>query len=335
MKLTALKKPKKSTQQKIKIVSLLLLIFIICLIILVSAPKAVNLTESKLSDSVNQQTSKPLYLISEVAGVEKVTTPTVNDIKIPPPEFSAEAVLAMDVETGEILYSKNIDKRLSPASITKIMTAVIAQEKFGPGEILTVPPQALVGGSSMGLTSGERLTFRSLLYGMLLNSGNDAAYTIALNYPAGGMDGFLEAMNQRVLELGLKDTHFSNPAGFDSPNHYSSAYDLAQIAKQIIVNQQLSKVVDTQETQIISLDKTKEHNLKNLNKLLSEEGVIGIKTGYTEFSGENLVTLVERESKNSTDSQKHKVLTVVLKSSDRFGESRTLINWIFDNFTWR
>lgn len=317
-------KPKASILKKIKVLSLSLLFVVISLVVLLSTPKAIKLTESKVFSSQNQ--SQQLGQLLMDAPVEKKVEAEIVDSNIPPPDFSAEAILVFDVISGKILYQKNIHERLSPASTTKIMTALVSQDVYKSADILTVTPQSLVGGSSMGLVDGERLTYRSLLYGMLLNSGNDAAYTIAVNYP-GGFEQFVAAMNQKVAQLNLKDTNFTNPAGFDNKDHYSSAYDLSQIAKELISSPQLSKIVSTKETSIISLDKTHQHPLKNVNKLLSEDGVIGIKTGYTLESGENLVGLVERNN--------HEVITVILHSQDRFGESKKLMDWVFENFVWK
>jgi serine-type D-Ala-D-Ala carboxypeptidase (penicillin-binding protein 5/6) len=244
-----------------------------------------------------------------------------------PPVLSAKAVYVEDLNTKTILYEKNAHEKVPIASTTKIMTAIVGSNYFKPNSILEASQGAKIAGSTMGLTFGEKLTFRSLLYGMLLNSGNDAAFTIAENYP-GGVSGFVDAMNKKAKDLGLGDTHFENPAGFDGPNHYSSAADLAIIAKESLQYSDLSKVFATKETEIFSLDKKEGHKLVNLNKLLTTvQGVLGIKTGYTDLAKENLVGLVSRDN--------HKVLTVVLGSDDRFGETTALIEWVYDNFTWQ
>ncbi len=319
-------KLKKHHKLRIKIALISLAIFILVLGLLIFTPQAIKLTEGSLVTSFNHPWEKPQYLITEAAGAEKKTPPKIVDSGITPPQFFSGAVLAEDFDSGQVLFQKNIHDRLSPASTTKIMTALVAVDQFQPGDELVVPAAAMVGGSSMGLSVGEKLSFRSLLYGMLLNSGNDAAYTIALNSP-GGFEGFIKKMNEKAVELGLQDTHFENPAGFDGATHYSSAYDLSQIAKQAVLHPQLSRVVSTKETDIISLDKLHDHPLHNLNKLLLEDGVIGIKTGTTELAGENFVGLVDRNG--------HKVITVVLKSKDRFGESKKLMDWVYQNFTWQ
>lgn len=309
----------------LQLVVIPLIIFLLALLILLLTPKAVALVEGKLLYSGNELANKNSQL-----GVENFQ-PVKQQIEIydlgnPAPSFASEAVMAQDVESGKVLFSKNIEKSLRPASTTKIMTALVASEHFKSSDVLTVFPEALVGGSTMGLVAGEKISFRSLLYGMMLNSGNDAAFTIAMNYP-GGMGGFVVAMNKKAIELELKSTHFTNPAGFDAAGHYSSAADLAKIATKALENTQLARVVATKETLVSGKATGKSHTLKNLNVLLQEEGVMGIKTGYTELAGENFVGLVERNG--------HKVLTVVLASPDRFGETKSLMDWVFKNFEWR
>lgn len=315
---------KKGTLKKIRFLAIFLGIFLPALLIFSAMPAVVSLAESKIA-STNLPSQKDLLISKGIAGISKEPQVEIKDSGIAPPQFSAKAVLAMDVDLNKVLYSKNADMRLAPASTTKIMTAIVAQEYYKPADVLVVPEGAMVGGSTMGLQVGENMTFRSLLYGMMLNSGNDAAYTIAINFP-GGFDGFINKMNLKAVELGLKNTHFENPNGFDSPNHYSSASDLAAIAKAAINDPYLSKIFSTKETSVISYDKSRSHILKNLNQLLSEKGVIGIKTGFTEKAGENFVGLVDRDG--------HKILTVVLDSNDRFGESKNLMDWVYTNFKW-
>ncbi len=242
------------------------------------------------------------------------------------PFFTARAVLVKDLGTGTILYQKDSNISYPIASTTKIMTALVASEYFKQNSVLIVGSSANIPGSRVGLTYGEDLTFRSLLYGMLLNSGNDAAFTLAENYP-GGLLGFVSEMNKKVIELGLKNTRFNNPAGFDSPTHYSSASDLAKITIEAIKNPTLARIFATKETNIVSVNKKYTHRLFNLNRLLSDvQGVLGVKTGRTEGAKENLVTLVERNN--------HKILLVILGSDDRFGETTGLINWAYSNFQW-
>ncbi len=262
---------------------------------------------------------------SKVAGVQSYNIPPVSK-NLSIPQLSARAVLVKDLGTDTILYQKDANRPYPIASTTKIMTALVASEYFKPNSVLTVKDGALVEGAKVGLIRGENLSFSSMLYGMLLPSGNDAAFAIAENYP-GGVLGFISAMNKKSFQLNLANTHFDNPAGFDSPNHFSSARDLAVITQEALKNYQLARIFSTRETNIVSLDKKYKHELINLNKLLSQvKGVLGVKTGYTEQAKENLVTLVNREG--------HSILTVVLGSDDRFGESTKLIEWVYTNFQW-
>ena len=264
-------------------------------------------------------------IISNVLGFQKYNIPPVGK-NLPFPSFSARSILIKELTSETILYQKDINVSLPVASTTKIMTALVASEYFKPNSVLKVNDVADIPGTKVGLFKGEDLSFRSLLYGMLLSSGNDAAYSIAENYP-GGVLGFVSAMNKKVTELNLKNTHFDNPAGFDSPKHYSSASDLAKITEDALKNFQLARIFATKETDIVSLDKKYTHKLSNLNKLLSQvKGVLGVKTGKTEAAKENLITLIERDE--------HKVLIVVLGSDDRFGETTKLIDWTYSNFEW-
>lgn len=314
----------KSAEKKVRLAAIGLILILASALFLMTGPQALDLVESKvISGNLPGDSIKAEGLVLSEKQIPKVELLSAN---IPEPVVSAVAAVAYDLATDKILYEKNLHAKLAPASTTKIMTAIVASEHFNSGDLLTVPQEALVGGSTMGLSAFERLTFRSLLYGMMLNSGNDAAFTLAYNYP-GGYDAFIAKMNSRALEIGAKDTHFDNPAGFDSPTHYSSAYDLLLIGKEAVKNARLGKVFSTKETSVTSVDKNQTHVLKNLNKLLNEEGVVGIKTGTTEMAGESLVGLIERENRT--------ILTVMLNSSDRFGETKNLLDWIFKNYSWK
>ena len=301
-----------------------LAVFVFVVAFLIGTPRVITLAESRFQiETQNIQLSDTL---KEVAGESTQPIIQIESAGIATPSVTAYGVYAFDMDLGDELLSKNSQTRLSMASTTKIMTALVAADYYKAGQILIVPKEALVGGSSMDLIAEEKMTFRSLLYGMMLNSGNDAAYTLAYNYP-GGLDNFIAQMNQRAAIMGLKNTHFQNPAGFDNVNHYTSAYDMAQIAKVFTQDPLMAKIVATKSTTVLSIDKSQQHILNNLNKLLGIDGIVGIKTGTTEASGENLVTLVEREG--------HRILIVVLNSKDRFSETKQIVNWIFSNYSWK
>lgn len=297
--------------------STLLILGAILLVIIL--PILINDTESHLVGLQIPQNN------SAVAGIQKYNIPPLSR-NIPIALFSARSVLVKDLATDSILYQKDINTSFPIASTTKIMTALVASEYYQQNSVLTVNIGATIIGSKVGLSFGEELSFRSLLYGMLLNSGNDAAYTLAENYP-GGVLGFVSAMNKKAIQLNLQSTHFDNPAGFDGPKHYSSAKDLAIITVEALKNPTLLRIFATKQTSIVSIDKKYTHQLINLNKLLTQvKGVLGVKTGYTDEAKENLVTYVNRDN--------HEILTVILGSDDRFGESTTLIEWVYKNFIW-
>ncbi|RJP47505.1 MAG: D-alanyl-D-alanine carboxypeptidase [Armatimonadetes bacterium] len=300
-------------------------VLVVAVNILLALPQAVNLVQTGISSNNVFAVNIPDTTLNTVLGASKQNYPPVDQKQAPPP-LSAAAAAVYDLSSQSLIYIKDPDKRVPIASTTKLMTALIGVEYFQGSDILTVPDISYISGSNMGLVAGEKLTFRSLLYGMMLNSGNDAAFTIALNFP-GGYQNFINTMNSKVATLGLVNTRFDNPAGFDSPNHFSSASDMVKIAKKVAENQQLATVVQTKETTVASTDQSLIHELKNLNKLLDLPGVLGMKTGFTPAAKENLVTLVEKEG--------HRVLIVVLGSDDRFGESEKLINWTYSNFIWQ
>ena len=203
------------------------------------------------------------------------------------PFITAQGVVIMDKDSQVVLYEKNQNLRFSPASTTKIMSALVSLEYFDADDILTVQDSS-VDGSSLGLVVGEQLRFEDLLYAMMLPSANDAAKTIADNYP-GGVSAFVERMNTRAIELGLNNTHFADPSGLQDDKDYTTPIDLARLASHAKNNPDFGKVVSTKNKTIKNTWGV-EYRLDNLNILLNLPGVNGIKTGFTEEAGEVLVT---------------------------------------------
>lgn len=205
--------------------------------------------------------------------------------------LSAQSAVVMDADTGEVLLEQNGDARLPMASTTKIMTALVA---LGEGDLdreYTVKKEyTRVEGSSMYLQEGETLTLRDTLYGLMLESGNDAAVAIAGE--CGGFDMFIEKMNAKAAELGLTDTHFDNPNGLSSETHYTTAHELAQITAAALRDPVFRQIVSTQSYTV------GQRTLSNHNRLLSMyEGAIGVKTGYTKAAGRCLVSAAERNGR--------------------------------------
>ena len=242
------------------------------------------------------------------------------------PVLSAQAVVATDLDSGVALYEKEPDKPLLPASTTKIVTALVAMDYYSPNEVLRVG-NIKSEGQRMRLVVGEEITVDSLLRGLLIASANDAAEVLAQNYP-GGKEMFISVMNEKASELNLDNTNFANPSGLDAVGHVSTARDLIRVSAHAMENPYFSEIVGTEKTLVESVDERFAHKLVNINELLGKiDGVLGVKTGWTEEARENLITYVERGG--------HRVMIAVLGSQDRFGETEELIEWIFDNYEWQ
>ena len=203
-------------------------------------------------------------------------------------EVSAAAAVPMDADSGRLLYDKNGEKRMLIASTTKLMTALVALEQGGLQQEITVTGGHMAEGSSMYLRPGEKLTLETLLYGLLLSSGNDAA--LAVTECMGGAVPFVARMNEKAAELGMENTHFANPNGLDDEAHYSTAEDMAKLAAAAMDDPVLRRVASTRTACIGG------RTLTNHNKLLSRvEGCVGLKTGYTKAAGRTLVSCAERD----------------------------------------
>lgn len=244
-----------------------------------------------------------------------------------PPTIAARAAIAVDVTTGRILYRKNIYDHLPMASTTKLTTALTALSIPGVNlnDTVTVVKSDLVGEASMGLRLNETVTFQDLLWGMLLNSGNDAAETIA-RYAGSKLPGsgdpvarFVTQMNQFASSkdgLGLQNSHYANPHGLDQNDHYTSAYDLARVGWYVLQNPLLTKIVGTQQAVAAG------HSLVNLNGFLKKyPGAIGIKPGQTDNAGLCLVGAAVHNG--------HTVITVILNDNNFYGDSGALMNYAF------
>ena len=206
--------------------------------------------------------------------------------------YSAKSYILMDADTGKVLLSKGIHDRSLIASTTKIMTGLLVLEHCDLERIISVPKEAVgVEGSSMYLKLGEELTIRELLYGLMLHSGNDAAVALAIA-TAGSVESFVCLMNEKAKSLGLCNTHFDNPNGLDSTQHYSTAYDLALLTKAALENGNFRDVVGSKTVTIGN------RSFRNHNRLLwMGEGILGVKTGYTKAAGRILVSACRRNGR--------------------------------------
>ena len=209
---------------------------------------------------------------------------------------AAKSAVLIDGKTGRVLFEYNKDEKLPMASTTKIMTALIALEEENKDDYFVVNKAALaVEGSSMGLLEGDRVNLRTLAVGMLLASGNDAANAAAIKI-SGSVEKFVQLMNTRAKELGLKNTSFETPSGLDGENHYSTAYDMALLAKYALQNPDFAEICSKKSIKVEFGNPPYSRWLLNHNRLLKDfEGTVGVKTGFTKKAGRCLVSAVERE----------------------------------------
>lgn len=209
---------------------------------------------------------------------------------------SAKGAVLMCAHTGEVLFSLNEHEHLPMASTTKIMTALLAIEACTPGlEIVTTDEMVSVEGTSMGLLPGDTVTLINLVYGMLLESGNDAANTVALVL-GGSQEGFAQMMNERARQIGMNDTNFVTASGLDAKEHYSSAYDMGLLACRAIANPEFRRICSLKSARVSYGNPPYMRTLTNHNRLLrSYKDAIGIKTGFTKKSGRCLVSAAQRD----------------------------------------
>lgn len=209
---------------------------------------------------------------------------------------SARAAVVIDAQTGEIVYSLNSSQKLPMASTTKIMTTLLLLESGDLDSEFVIDERALLTeGSSMNLCLGDEVTKRELCYGMMLPSGNDAANASALKL-AGEYEAFGEMMNSRARKIGMKNTNFVTPSGLHDPNHYSTAYDMALLAREALKNEDFREICSTRSIVLSSENWSCDKYLTNTNKLLKKyPGCIGIKTGFTDEAGRCLVSAAEKD----------------------------------------
>ena len=231
-------------------------------------------------------------------------------------DTSASSAILMDMDSGRVLYERNAGARMLIASTTKIMTALVAIRDGTLSDTVKVSREAAyTEGSSMYLKEGEELTLETLLYGLLLCSGNDAAVAVA-EHVAGSVGRFVERMNETALALGMEDTGFANPNGLDDENHYSTARDMALLACAAMRNETLVRIASTRTVSIGG------RTMTNHNKLLSlMDGCVGLKTGYTRAAGRTLVSCAERNGQ--------RLVAVTLQDGNDWADHQSLYEYGF------
>lgn len=254
----------------------------------------------------------------------------IRNWRVPEPELSAKIALIYDTGHREILYQKNgLNEQHPIASITKLMTALVAIENTKPEAIFKVSKKAVETPGEMGdLAVGEELTVKNLLFALLVASSNDAAQVIAENLEATNGQNFIDLMNKKARELNLQNTHFKDASGLD-PQNYSSAWDLSNLLQKTLQYPLLKQIMQTAEIDIFSIDGRFVHRLISTNKLLREmPEIIGGKTGYTQEAGNGIIVAFKSPSSNGY------ITALVLESQDRLGEIKILIEWTKEAYIW-
>ena len=267
-----------------------------------------------------------------------------KDIIIDDLQIKAEAAILIEPESGKIIYSKNANQKMYPASTTKIMTAILSIENCNLDELATVSKNAInlvpSGYSNAKLVAGEKLTIKDLLYALMLNSANEAANVLA-EHVSGSVDNFAILMTEKAKEIGCKNTNFINANGMHNENHYTTAEDLAIIANYCMKNETFRQIVSTVEYELPATDLYRKNDriMKNTNYLINPnskyylENAIGIKTGFTSQAGNCLISCAKTDDVE--------LICVVLKtdttsgSGNRFSESKALLEYGINNFSNR
>ncbi|MDD3168569.1 MAG: D-alanyl-D-alanine carboxypeptidase [Eubacteriales bacterium] len=249
------------------------------------------------------------------------------EIQKAPPAVSAQNAIMIEVNSGEVLFEKNADQKSYPASITKIMTALLAIENGSPDKPVKISENAAgVEGSSIYLAPGEKISLRDLVYGLMLRSGNDAAIAIAEEI-GGSKSSFVIMMNKRAREMGACNTNFVNPNGLHDPEHYTTARDMAMISKAAMKNPEFKKVAST-KSWVTDRGEGKYNYFYNKNKVVYQyDGGTGIKIGYTKAAGRTLVASSERNGME--------LICVVMNAPDWFRDTYALMDFAYQQYETR
>lgn len=284
-----------------------------------------------------------MFLISTVFNFNFLSSPTLEIQSDFPKKIgesigvkiNAKSAIVIDVKTKKILFEKESDKRLPPASLTKIMTALVALDsnlKLDQSIKISEKSQKMIE-RTIGLEKNEVVKVKDLIAGSLIASGNDAAQALAEAVSGNDTSKFVDKMNEKAAKLNLVNTHFENPTGLDNENQFSSAYDLAIIFSEAIKNLTFRELIAKKNYEIIAITPEKTHKFETSNHLLKDDypRVFGGKTGYTDRAGYCLVNLAKDKNNNQ-------IITVILGASlseQHFQETKALIDWSFKNYKFQ
>ena len=249
-------------------------------------------------------------------------------LKATPPALKGVAAVIMDAATGRVVYERNGYHHIAPASITKLMTALVALDHARLTDRITITQSHLLEGSTMGLRPGEQPAVEDLLWGILLPSGNDAAQALADGVGGGSVDRFVGWMNDKARDLGLRDTQFRNPHGLDEDGHFSTAFDLALLARKILAHPLLAQIVATPAHSLRIGQRT--FLIANTNRMFGPDGIPGadgVKTGLTDHAGDSVVASATRDG--------HRVIVATLGTNmERLPAAAALIEYAFSAYIW-
>ena len=246
----------------------------------------------------------PVAGLDAIINLGPATQQTVSAADIKQPEVAAEGAVLLNAATGEVLYGKNQDQQFYPASITKVMTALVVLEHCNLNDTVTFSETATTnlesGAVALGVSAGDQLTVEQSLYGLLLKSANETGNGLA-EHVSGSVSAFADLMNAKAKELGCKNTHFVNPHGLNNENHKTTPYDMALILRAAVANDTFRKIDTTTSYEFPAIKNAAAHTITMGHKMMYKtdsryyEGIIGGKTGYTSKAGNTLVTAVERD----------------------------------------
>lgn len=267
------------------------------------------------------------FVLMAAALIACMLTPAADRASAAPPPVSthAEASSVIDVKSNRIIFQENGDKRMRIASLTKVMTAIVAIENGALTDKVKVSHRAYgKEGSSIYLHLGEEMTLHNMLYGLMLRSGNDAATAIA-EHVGGSVEGFVYLMNEKARLLGMKNTSFKNPHGLDEDGHYSSANDMAILTAYALRNPTFQEIVKTKVKTAPNPNEKWDYKWTNKNKMLSMyEGADGVKTGYTKLAHRTLISSATRNGQQFA--------VVTLNDGDDWNDHKNLLNYAFKHY---
>jgi D-alanyl-D-alanine carboxypeptidase len=245
--------------------------------------------------------------------------------EISPGWVGSEHAVVIDADSGEILWARDPNTPIAPASLTKIVTALVTLEHANLSDTVTtrVDSRRMTDSTVMGLYPGEEVTVEDLLYGLMLPSGNDAALALA-QYVAGTREAFADLMNEKARSLGLTGSHFVNPHGLDTDGHVSTPYDMAMLARAGMRDPTFRALA---AAKMYETPRGKGYTLYNLNRLLMQyPGADGVKIGFTDAAGRAIVGSAMRDG--------HRVIVAMMRSPDIYADSATLLDWAFSSYSW-